>query len=94
MLDFTFALRFSSSVGKMIKACTNGFNNELELKELLAFHDEKLSQLGTAKRDTEIAIENAKANLQWMKKHSKETTNWFKEARARQNVDQERKPKM
>ncbi len=41
----------------MITACAKDFNNNLELKELLTFYEEHLSELGTAKRDAEIAIQ-------------------------------------
>ena len=47
----------------MITACAKDFNNNLELKELLAFYEERLSELGTAKRDVEIAIQVNKFSI-------------------------------
>jgi hypothetical protein len=53
------------------------------LKELLTFYDEHLSELGTAKRDAEIAIQNTRANIQWMKNYYTEITGWLKLARTK-----------
>ena len=64
----------------MITACTRDFNNDLELKELTAFYQDHLSEMGTAKRDFEIAIQNVKANIQWMKNYYSEITQWLKSA--------------
>ena len=76
-------MNFSSSVGKMITACARDFNNDLELKELNAFYVDHLSELGTAKRDFEIAIQNAKANIQWMKNYYNEITEWLRLAQSK-----------
>ena len=75
-----FDVSISSSVGKIIKACAKGFNNEIELKELQTFYEARSSQLGTGKRDAETAIESAKSNLQWMTKYYGETVTWFENA--------------
>ena len=75
-----FDVRSSTAVGKMIEAVTRGFNNDLELKELQAFYEARASQLGAAKRSTETAIENARSNLLWMDKYSKQTVTLIEQA--------------
>lgn len=76
-----FDTAISSSVGKMISSCAQDFNTELELKELEDFYNDHLSELGTAKRDTEIAIQNTKANIKWMKTNYAQITTWLKTAK-------------
>ena len=70
----------------MITACAKDFNTELELSELEKFYEEHLSELGTAKRDTEVAIQNVKANVQWMKNYYTLIVDWLKEARKKLKV--------
>lgn len=61
----------------MIAACASDFNTKFELSELEAFHEEHLEELGTAKRDTEIAIQNVKANVEWMENYYDVIVDWL-----------------
>ncbi len=67
-----------SSAGGIIASCASAFNKEFELKELQEFYNEKLSELGIGKRSTESALLKTKANIDWMKKYSKEIVDWLK----------------
>jgi hypothetical protein len=49
----------------------------LELSELQQFYQQHFSELGTAKQDVEIAIQNTKANIEWMKQHFETIKTWL-----------------
>ena len=68
----------SKTISRVITTITSNFNTELKLKELEEFYDEKGTELGRAKRNTLISLQNVKANVQWMKDNYQKITIWLK----------------
>ena len=69
----------SKTLSRVITTITSDFNTELKLKELQEFYDEKGTELGRAKRNTLISLQNVKANVKWMKDNYQKITSWLKE---------------
>ena len=67
----------SKTISRVIKTITSNFNTPLKLKELMSFYETHAFELGNAKRNTCIAIENAKANVKWMVDNYQKIFNWL-----------------
>ena len=72
-----FDTAISAAIGHVIKVIAVDFNTELKLNELIAFYELNKAGLGTAKKDTEIAIQLARANVKWMDKNYKIIVDWL-----------------
>ena len=68
----------SKTISRVITTITSNFNTDLKLMELQEFYDEKGTELGRAKRNTLISLQNVKANVQWMKDNYQKITIWLK----------------
>ena len=73
-----YSVRRGKTIGRVIKAIASDFNTPLKLKELTEFYNDHESELGSAKRNTLISIQNAKANVKWMKDNYHMISNWLK----------------
>ena len=67
----------SKTISRVIQTITSNFNTQLKLKELQEFYDEKGAELGRAKRNTLISLQNVKANVKWMKDNYQKITSWL-----------------
>lgn len=74
-----FDTAISSSVGHIISSIASDFNTELKLKELKEFYDTKKVHLRTARKDTEIAIQWVRVNIEWMKNNYDTIVKWLTE---------------
>ncbi|XP_059089638.1 aminopeptidase N-like [Tigriopus californicus] len=74
-----FDTAISSSVGRFVTSCTSSFNRPQQLAELEQFYDDHLDTLGTAKRDTENAIQTTKANIDWMNQYYQVIVDWLED---------------
>ena len=72
-----FDTAISSAVGSMVSSVAADFNTRLDLAELEQFYTLRKAQLGTAKRDVEIAIQSVKANIQFMENNYDEIVGWL-----------------
>jgi len=80
----------SSSIGRIISAVAADFNTEFELMELEAFIEEHESELGTARRDAEVMVQGAKANVGWMASHYQTILDWLPAKKTRTQRPQRR----
>lgn len=64
---------------RLVKAATETFNTELELKELKLFKEEYSSHLKTAKRAVDQAIERTSNNIAWMNRSYDVIVQWFED---------------
>ena len=67
----------SKTIARVIKTITSDFNTPLKLNELKVFHQHFASELGSAKRNTLISIQNVKANVKWMNDNYDMISNWL-----------------
>ena len=76
-----FDVKSGKKVGNVIKACAETFNLPDQLEKLDQFYKKHQDNLGTGLSDTQSAIQTVKANVQWMAKHFRVVTTWFKNER-------------
>ena len=74
-----FDTAISSSVGRMIGSISQDFNTDLKLKELVDFYEKNKVHLRTAKKDTEIAMQKVRVNINWMKNNFETIVEWLSE---------------
>jgi len=67
----------SSSIGRILSAVAGDFNTEYNLHQLEAFIEEHESELGTARRDADVMVQGAKANIGWMAEHYETILSWL-----------------
>jgi len=67
----------SSSIGRILSAVAGDFNTEYNLHQLEAFIEEHESELGTARRDADVMVQGAKANVGWMAEHYETILSWL-----------------
>ena len=72
-----FDTAISSSVGHVIQAIASDFSSELKLEELSDFYETNKAGLGTARKDTKIAIQWVRVNIKWMKNNYETIVNWL-----------------
>ena len=73
-----FGARRGKTIGRVVKAISSDFNTPLKLKELKEFYADHELELGSAKRNTLISIQNVKANVKWMKDNYHMISDWLK----------------
>ncbi|KAG7153834.1 Aminopeptidase N-like 2 [Homarus americanus] len=59
----------SSHLSRIAKAASQGFNAQLELKELMKFKSDNADHLGSARRALDQSLERATLNTAWMEKN-------------------------
>ena len=67
----------SKTIARVMRTLTSDFNTPLKLKELTEFYNEYKIELGSAKRNTLISIQNVKANVKWMNDNYQIISNWL-----------------
>ena len=67
----------SKTIARVMKTVTSDFNTPLKLSELTSFYNTHNLELGNAKRNTFIAIQNVKGNVKWMKDNYQQISNWL-----------------
>jgi len=67
----------SSSIGRILSAVAGDFNTEYNLRQLEEFIVEHESELGTARRDADVMVQGAKANIGWMAEHYDTILAWL-----------------
>jgi len=75
-----FDVKSSIKIGLAFRAMTETFSTEPQLKSLLTFFDQNKYRLGATLGGVRLSVQTVKANVVWVKKYSKEVSDWFKHA--------------
>uniref|UniRef100_A0A0P4WG24 ERAP1-like C-terminal domain-containing protein n=1 Tax=Scylla olivacea TaxID=85551 RepID=A0A0P4WG24_SCYOL len=62
---------------RLISSATNNFNTEQQLKEVMAFKEERGEELSAASRTVEREVEKVKNNMAWMKNNHNIIAEWL-----------------
>ncbi len=67
----------SAPLAEMVKTVTESFSTSDQLEALREFADRFASNLGSAERATESAIQTTAANVEWMERHYDDVAGWL-----------------
>ena len=67
----------SKTISRVIKSITSDFNTQLKQTELEEFYHDHEAELGRAKSNTLISIQNVKANVKWMTDNYQKISAWL-----------------
>ena len=76
----------SKTISRVMKAITSNFNTPLKLTELEEFYHDHEAELGRAKSNTLISIQNVKANVKWMTDNYQKISLWLKSKSKSTNI--------
>lgn len=66
--------------GSLVSSVTKNINSESQLKQLKTFSRKHSKELGPTKRALKQSMEQADANIKWMKQNYDTLINWFTDA--------------
>ena len=67
----------SSGVSRIIATVAGDFNPPFDLDNLVEFINQHQEELGSARRASRAAVENARANVRWMETHYQTVIDWL-----------------